>query len=88
MLTQQVSLGHRGRRAKAGSEAEYNQLSHTIRWLWRRMQQARASKKRVDPLNPHCDWTRGYWSGVATATKISLRDSIRIRRAIGERVRS
>jgi len=88
MLTEQVSLEHRRRRAKAGSEAEFNRISYTARWVWRWMHQARRAKHGTDGSNPHDDWARGYWHGVATSSKLTLRDLLRIRRALSERVRS
>ena len=74
--------------AKAGSEAEYIALNGMVRWLWRCMHQARAAKRRLDAKDPNDNWARGYSTGVATATKIVLRDVLRTRRVLSERVRS
>ncbi len=82
MLTQERER----RRARTGSDPEFARLNHTIRWLWRCMHLARAAKQRLGGRDAIIDdWARGYSSGMATATKIILRDILRTRRALRER---
>ena len=80
MVTQQRSR----RRPKLGREADDERLGEMARWAWRWMHMTRAARQRLDVKDPQADWVRGYYTGVATATKIVLRDVLRTRRALRE----